>query len=102
MSDEKTDKPVKKKSKLLAKIRRNNENGARLSIIEDLFNDFYLRRHKVYWFNFVRGLFFGFGSVLGGTVVVAIVIWILSQLGHWPGVGDFFDQLRNTLKQSPR
>lgn len=91
-----TDK--KSHSKLVEKINRDNENGARLGIIEDLFNDFYLRRHRVYWMNFVRGLFFGFGSVLGGTILVAIAVWILSQFVHFPGIGDFFQLLTNSLK----
>lgn len=99
---EQQDQPKKHKSKLLAKVRRDNENGARLGIIEELFNDFYLRRRRVYWFNFVRGLFFGFGSVLGGTLLVAIAVWILSQFVNWPGVGDFFQQLTNDLQHNPR
>lgn len=102
MSDQTTDKPAAKKPGLVTKIKRDQENGARLSIIEELFNDFYMRRHRVYWANFVRGLFFGFGSVLGGTLLVAIVVWILSQFVHWPGVGEFFQQVTNMLKHSSR
>jgi len=98
MSEQSDKKPIRQKPGLLTKIKRDQENGARLSIIEELFNDFYMRRHRVYWANFVRGLFFGFGSVLGGTLLVAIAIWIFSQFVHWPGVGDFFQLVTNSLK----
>jgi len=93
---------LEKKPKFTAKLKHDNENDARLGIIEDLFNDFYLRRHRVYWVNFVRGIFFGFGSVLGGTLLVGLAVWILSQFVHWPGVGDFFVQLTDTLQHASR
>lgn len=102
MPNEEKTKASKKSSKLFTKIKRDNENGARLGIIEELFNDFYLRRRQVYWFNFVRGLFFGFGSVLGGTLLVAVAVWVLGQFVHWPGVGDFFQQLTEALRRTGR
>lgn len=102
MPEKKKATSAKRHSKLLARIQRDNENDARLGIIEELFDDFYLHRRRVYWLNFVRGLFFGFGSILGGTLLVAIVIWILSQFVHWPGVGDFFEQLTDTLSNAKR
>ncbi len=52
-------------NKLAKKIVRDNENGARRAILEDLFFDFHKSRHQVYWVNFVRGIFFGLGSALG-------------------------------------
>ena len=45
-------------NKLAKKIVRDNENGARRAILEDLFFDFHKSRHQVYWVNFVRGIFF--------------------------------------------
>lgn len=49
--------------------------------------------------NFVRGILFGAGSVIGGTVVIAIVIWVLSLLGSVvPPLGDFFDGISQTLE----
>lgn len=77
-------------SKIVSKVQTDNENGARRAVLEDLFFDFNRKRHQVYWMNFVRGIFFGVGSVLGGTVVIAIIIWLLSLLVDLPGgVGEF-------------
>jgi hypothetical protein len=81
-------------------IKDGNERGARRQLFEELFNDFYRSRHKVYLMNFVRGIFFGFGSVLGGTVVVAIIIWILSQLAGWfPPIGEAIHNFITTLQR---
>lgn len=77
------------------------EGDARKALIEELFYDFYQNRRQVYWMNFVRGVFFGFGSLLGGTIVVAIVVWILSQIvGLFPGpVQDAVDRFGVSVEQ---
>lgn len=81
---------IDRMGKLLNKIKKDNEKGARQSVIEDLFYDFNRSRAQVYKMNFIRGVFFGFGSVMGATLVVALVIWLLSLLVDLPGgIGDF-------------
>ena len=85
------------------KIRDDNERGARQSALEDLFNDFNRNRFSVYKMNFFRGIFFGLGSVLGGTVVIAILVWLLNLTGHLvPGVADFVNQIVDTVQTSRR
>jgi hypothetical protein len=77
-------------NKLVSKVKTDNENGARKSVIEDLFYDFNRSRAQVYRINFIRGLFFGFGSVIGGTLVVGIIVWLLSRFVDLPGgIGNF-------------
>lgn len=81
--------------------KESADNDARRAILEDLFYDFHRRRGQVYWMNFVRGLFFGFGSVLGGTVVIALVVWLLSLLVDLPGgIGDFVQYVVETVQRS--
>jgi hypothetical protein len=48
---------------------------------------------KLVWFQFVRGLAFGFGGVLGGGALVSVVILVLSQVEFIPVIGDFATQL---------
>ena len=86
---------IKKISKT---INDNNERGARHQLIEELFNDFYSSRHQVYWMNFTRGLFFGFGTLLGGTVLVAFLIWILGQFDSLPFIGEYIRNIISTMK----
>lgn len=61
----------------------NAERDARRALIEDLFYDFNKSKTEVYKMNFFRGLFFGFGTILGGTVLVAVMIWTLGQFANW-------------------
>lgn len=86
--------------KIAHKIKSDNEIGARRAILEDLFYDFHRSRRQVYTMNFFRGMFFGVGSVIGGTLVVALVVWILSLLADIPGgVGDFIQYVVDIVQQ---
>lgn len=48
---------------------------------------------------FMRGLFFGFGSVVGATILVTILIWLLSILGTLPAIGEIFKETRETIQR---
>lgn len=81
-------------------LKEENEKGARVSVIEELFYDLNRSRSQVYWMNFVRGIFFGVGSVLGGTVVIAIFIWILGAFGNvFPPLADFVNGIIDAMNQ---
>ena len=85
--------------KIVQTVKRDNERGARRQLVEELFYDFHRSRHQVYWMNFTRGVFFGFGTVLGGTVVVAFIIWVLVQFVGWfPAVGIYIQQIIDAMK----
>jgi|AntRauTorcE11897_2_1112592.scaffolds.fasta_scaffold08777_4 hypothetical protein len=64
------------------------ERKARRQLIEELFYDMYQSKRRVYWVNFWRGVSFGFGTLIGGTVVVALIVWILGWVVGWLPVGD--------------
>jgi hypothetical protein len=86
--------------KIVDKVKQGNENGARRAILEDLFYDFHRSRRQVYWMNFIRGLFFGLGSVLGATLLVAVAIWLLGKFGAiFPALADFINNLIDMMQQ---
>lgn len=88
-------------AKLIEKVKKDNEIAAKKGLLEELFHDLYRGRLEIYKLNFVRGIFFGFGSVLGGTIVVALIIWILSLFTNLPGgVGHFVQDVINSMRQS--
>jgi hypothetical protein len=68
-------------------------------VLEDLFYDLYRNRGRVYKTNFFRGIFFGLGTFLGGTVVVAIVVLILTWISsHLPTNVTIIDWLLEVLR----
>lgn len=52
---------------------------------------------KLLTFAFLKGIATGFGVFIGGTIVVAIVLWALSGLGHIPFLNDITNAVKNTL-----
>ena len=94
---------VKVVEKLKKDVKKNNEKGARRAVLEDLFYDFNSSRAEIYKMNFIRGIFLGFGTVIGGTLVVALIVWILTLLADIPGgTGDFIQYIVDTVQNSAK
>lgn len=85
-----------------AKIKGDNERGAREDFLEQLFHDFHRNRAEVYKMNFIRGIFFGLGSVIGGTVIIALAAWILSFFVDIPGVGGSIEQVQQSIQSDKK
>lgn len=82
------------------KIANDSEAAAKKRMFEELFYDFHRSRSQVYFMNFTRGLFFGFGSVLGATLLVAISVWLLGQFGNiFPPLADFINNLIDAMQR---
>lgn len=78
----------------------NERIGARRAMLEELFNDLYDDRRNIYLMNFIRGIMFGMGSVLGGTLLIALTIAVLSQFVDWfPVFGDFINGIINAMNR---
>jgi len=91
-----TETKVKKEKKisLFQRLKRDPVNA----VMQDLFNDMYDNRWQVYKVNFIRGLFFGLGSVLGATLLLALLVWLLAQLGTLvPFLSDFIQDILDAL-----
>ena len=92
--------PKAKKKSLPRAYARGEQMGARRALLEELFNDLYNDRRNIYVMNFVRGLFFGFGTFLGGTIVVAIVAALLSLFVELPFIGQSVEKAKDTIQST--
>lgn len=65
--------------------------------MDQLLNHLALRMQRsviaMLWFNLLRGLTFGLGSVLGATILVYVTVQILAQIEFIPILGDWAIQL---------
>jgi hypothetical protein len=85
--------------KAVQKIRTDNERGSRAELLEELFYDFHSSRAEIYKMNFIRGIFFGLGSILGGTILVAAVVWLLGAfVDVFPPLADFINGIIEAMK----
>lgn len=86
--------------KIHEKKLKNDELTAEEQVLEDLFYDLYRNRGSVYKVNFFRGIFFGLGTFLGGTVIVALVIFFLTWISSLlPANLSIIDWLLDVLKR---
>ncbi len=84
--------------KQLQKFKDDQAQGATRGFLEDLFDDYYAQRFRVYKMNFVRGIVFGFGSVVGGTLMIALLLWLLSFFNELPFVGRFTQTIQHSIE----
>ncbi len=84
--------------KAIQKLKDDTAQAETRGFLEDLFDDYYRQRYKVYKMNFVRGIFFGFGSVIGGTLVIALLLWLLTFTNDIPFIGDFSQKVQNSIE----
>ncbi len=49
-------------------------------------------------YTFLRGIVYGFGLFLGGTIVVAVALWFLSLFDQLP----FIDHIVNAIQSSTK
>lgn len=76
----------KQKKSLAEQVKTDQAKGSASAVLEELFNDFHRNRKEVYVMNLIRGIFFGFGSVIGGTLMIALLVWVLSLFSQtWFG-----------------
>ena len=86
--------------KIREKKLENDELTAEEQVLEDLFYDLYRNRGSVYKVDFFRGIFFGLGTFLGGPVIVALVIFLLTWISSLlPANLSIIDWLLDVLKR---
>ena len=71
--------------------------------IETLNTHKFMKMHeslwRLLWFNFLRGLAFGLGSVLGATFLVYVLLQILAQIEFIPLFGDWAVRLIGEIEK---
>ncbi len=87
-----------KQPKKASRFKKDQVGGAQRELLEQLFDDHYRFRWRIYKMNFFRGIFFGFGSVLGASLIVGLLIWVLSLFTQLPVIGNFFEQSQSTIE----
>ncbi|HTE21549.1 MAG TPA: DUF5665 domain-containing protein [Candidatus Limnocylindria bacterium] len=71
------------------------ELGRRL---ENIYLVGYISKKEMLKMSFLKGIVAGFGGVVGATIVVGLVVWILSLFHTIPFIGPLVDNAENTVK----
>lgn len=56
-----------------------------------------MNRKELLWVSFLRGIAQGFGAIIGGTILVALLIWSLGIFNEVPLIGRLTRAISNTV-----
>ncbi len=86
--------PTKSKSK--SKKPVDYEQLGRM--LESIYESGYIDKNRTYKMSFVKGILAGFGGVIGATIVVALLLWVLSLFDQVPLIGPFTNRIQDTVQ----
>ena len=87
---EKKDHEIKKLSEAIKSLNNNN--------IFKIYNSI----KKILFISFLKGLASGLGWIIGATILVSLLTYILSQIEFIPILGDIVSQLIEEIKTFDR
>lgn len=69
--------------------------------IEEVYLIGYANPRRFLWFNFLRGIVYGLGIFIGGTIIVAIVIGVLGKFDDNLIIGPFVKRIMEIIQSNP-
>jgi lipopolysaccharide export LptBFGC system permease protein LptF len=82
---EKLNKPLSKREKQLA------------AEAMEYFIQYVSSPWRIVWVNFLAGVFRGLGALIGASIVLALIAWVLTQLVDVPLVGEYAKDIKSTM-----
>lgn len=65
--------------------------------LQDFYELGYVSKKSAFGYTFLKGVAQGFGIFLGGTVVVALIVWVLSAFDQLPLVKSLTEAIQRSL-----
>lgn len=66
-------------------------------MMQSIYESGYMDRKTMYKMTFIRGIMAGVGGVIGATIVVALLLWVLNFFDRVPLIGPLSDKLQQTV-----
>ncbi|HUD06647.1 MAG TPA: DUF5665 domain-containing protein [Candidatus Saccharimonadales bacterium] len=85
-----------KKTQVTQKKPEDYEQLGRLMVA--IYESGYLEPKKALKSSFLKGVFSGLGGVVGATIMVALLLWLLSLFHQVPIIGPFVNKVRSTVE----
>lgn len=89
--------PTKKSEPSRKGVSEKIDAKVAVEVLEYLLAAGYVNKKKLYYENFMRGIFFSVGSIIGATIVLALLFWILSLFDNVPVIDGFVKALQRTV-----
>ncbi len=82
----------------MAQSRSNKDYEQLGRMLANIYESGYVDRNEAYKNSFLKGLIGGLAGVLGATILIALLLWILSFFHDVPLVGPFVEQVKHTVQ----
>ncbi len=90
-----------KKSSSKNKAALSSDDGKKAAkALEVLFTTDYISKRQLYLQNFLRGIFFSAGTIIGAAIIVVVSVWLLSLFNQIPIIGPAFDELKQSIENT--
>jgi hypothetical protein len=87
-----------KKKKVAPAVQKQRDYEALGKQVMALYDHINPDRKGLYRTAFLKGIFTGVGSVVGATLVVALLAWVISLFHQIPFLGPIGDNVRSTIQ----
>lgn len=68
--------------------------------LQDFYETGYINKKQALYFSFLKGMATGVGAFMGGTLVVAILLGLLSLFTDIPLLGNLIEMIQKALAKS--
>lgn len=68
-------------------------------IIESIVTSGYASKKRILYLGFMRGVAYGIGIFIGGTLVVGVILSILIRFEDIPLIGPFAQKINNSIEK---
>jgi hypothetical protein len=92
--------PFKKKTKNKKQEPQIENPREVVNALEALFASRLIDKKRLYFYNFLRGIALGAGSVIGATLVITMLLWILSLFDTTPLLGPIVDNINEAISEN--
>ena len=67
-------------------------------MLENIYLSGYIDRNQMYKMSFLKGVVTGLGGVIGATLIVGLLLWVISLFDRLPLIGPLTDKLQSTVQ----
>jgi uncharacterized membrane protein YfcA len=78
--------------------KKHEEQQKLGAMIESMYDAINPDRKSLYRTAFIKGMLSGVGGVIGATIIIALLLWLLSLFAQVPILGHFVESVRRTLE----
>lgn len=75
----------------------SNKEKQKATDVMEYFIQYVSSPWRIVWVNFVAGIFRGLGALIGASLVIALLVWILSLFVDAPLVGEYATNVKTTV-----